>query len=203
MPDNSSMTTDSCEPAPIGGGSSFDPVKIEETATEAVLDPDGVGIRAPSHDEGAVIWEMVREAGILDLNSPYAYLMQCRNFRSTCAIAEVYGRPAGFVLAHRLPDSPDVLFVWQIGVLPDYRGQGIAKRLLDDLLERAANVGVRTIETTVTLSNRQSAALFAAFAKSRGAKLVKRPGFGAESFPEDTGHEAEDLFVISPVASIA
>ena len=146
---------------------------------------------------------MAREAGTLDLNSPYAYMAQCRNFQNTCAIAEVYGRPAGFVIAHRLPDSPDVLFVWQIAVLPDFRGQGIAKRLLDDLLEREANSGVRTVEATITPSNRSSAALFKAFAKERGAQFAKQPGFAAGSFPDDMDHEAEELVVISPVASIA
>lgn len=179
------------------------PAPVSDTVTEAVLDADGVGVRAPSFDDGALMWDMTRTAGTLDLNSPYAYMLQCRDFAHTCAIAEVYGRPAGFVIAHRPPARPDVLFVWQIAVLPDFRGLGIAGRMLDDLLAREPNAGVRTVEATVTPSNTASAALFRSFARSRGATVTVTPGFAADDFPDGLGHEPENLFTISPVAAVA
>jgi len=203
MPEPTSMTADRGDATAVARETSFEPVRIDEVDTEAVLDADGVGIRAPSYDEGAVMWEIAREAGSLEVNSPYAYLLQCRNFQNTCAIAEVYGQPAGFVVTHRVPDRPAVLFVWQIAVLPDFRGMGIAKRLLDGVLGREANAGVRAVEATVTPSNKASAAFFASFAKSRGATLDVRPGFAAESFPGGHDHETEELYAIAPVASIA
>lgn len=203
MPDMTTPPTESGEPSTIAGGSSFTPVRVEEAATEAVLDADGVGIRAPSHDDGALLWEIARAAGTLDVNSPYAYMMQCRNFRNTCAVAEVYGRPAGFVTAHRLPDRPDVLFVWQVAVLPDFRGLRIATRLIDDILGRDANGGIRTVEATVSPSNAASRALFTALARAKGATLNVQPCFAADDFPEGEGHEAEELYVVSPVAAVS
>jgi len=148
------------------------------------------------------MWELARDAGGLDLNSPYAYMVAGRHFQSTCAIAEVYGKPAGFVMAHRIPSRPDVLFIWQVAVLPDFRGLGIAKRMFDNLLAREENAGVRTMEATVTSSNKASAALFAAFAKSRNAELDVRTGFTAADFPDGHGHEAEELYVIAPISDI-
>lgn len=194
---------DSATPVPGIDAPPLAPPRDREAATEAVLDASGIGIRAPSHDEGALMWEIARAAETLDLNSPYAYMLQCRNFQSSCAIAELYGRPAGFVVAHRISDRPDVLFVWQIAVLADFRGFGIARRMLDDVLARAANAGVRTLEATVTPSNKASAALFASFSRSRGATLRVRSGFAAADFPPGLGHEAEDLYVIAPVAAVA
>tara|TARA_R110000772_G_scaffold73216_1_gene159412 strand:- start:44402 stop:45010 length:609 start_codon:yes stop_codon:yes gene_type:complete len=180
----------------------FTPNEVKIPDTEALLDVDGVGIRAPSIGEGALMWELARDAGGLDLNSPYAYMMAGRHFQSTCAIAEVYGKPAGFVMAYRIPSRPDVLFIWQVAVLPDFRGLSIAKRMFDNLLAREENTGVRTMEATVTRSNKASAALFAAFAKSRNAELDVRTGFTAADFPDGHGHEAEDLYVIAPIADI-
>ena len=196
-------TTETVDPETRVLGGDFDPVRIPETATEAVLDPDGVGIRVPTFDEGALMWEIARDAGTLDLNSPYAYMMQCRNFRNSCAIAEIYGRPAGFVTGHRLPDRPDTLFIWQIAVLPEFRGFGIARRMLADLLERQANAGVRTIEATVSPGNSASAALFTTFAESVGAELTVKQGFAADEFPDDAPGKQEDLFRITPVAAVA
>lgn len=203
MTDTSHPSPADGEPSTTGGGVSFEPFKVEDAATEAVLDADGVGIRAPSHSDGALLWEITRQAGTLDVNSPYAYMMQCRNFQSTCAIAEVYGKPAGFVTAHRLPDRPDVLFVWQVAVLSEFRGLGIAKRLLNDILDRDATAGVRTVQSTVSPSNTASRALFTAFAKTKGATLDVQPCFRIEDFPDGDVHEAEELFVITPVAAIA
>lgn len=201
MPDMTEIATDSGEPASIPGGSSFAPVEIERAATEAILDPDGMGFRAPSSNEGGLLWEMANDIPALDLNSPYAYLMQCRNFQNTCAVAESYGRPAGFVTAHCRPNRPDILFVWQIAVLPAFRGMGIATRLLDHVLARDANADVSTVEATVTPSNTASRALFAAFAKEKGATLKVRTGFERDAFPDGHGHEPEDLLVINPIAA--
>lgn len=203
MPEMTETTTDRGEPAINSGGSSFVPVKVECAATEAVLDSDGTGIRAPSYGDGALLWEITRQAGTLDLNSPYTYLMQCRNFQNTCAVAEVYGRPAGFVTAHRQPNRLDVLFVWQVAVLPEFRGLGIARRLLDEILSRDANAGVRVVEATVSPSNAASRALFTAFAKAKGATLTVQTGFKTGDFPAGQAHEPEELYVISPVAAIA
>ena len=178
------------------------PVKIDDLPTEAVLDTSGVGVRAPSHNEGALLWEIADEVENLDLNSPYAYMETCRNFQNTCAIAEVYGKPAGFVMAHRIPSRMDVLFIWQVAVLPETQGLGIAKRMFNAILDREDNSGVRTIEATVTPSNKASAHLFKSFAKARNSSLEVSPGFTEDDFPDGFAHEPEDLFVISPIASI-
>jgi L-2,4-diaminobutyric acid acetyltransferase len=185
--------------------------QIEKTAkisslvmkdSESVLDSNGVAVRTALEDDGALLWELARDSGGIDMNSPYAYMMQCRNFTDTCVIAEVFGTPAGFVTAHRLPGRKHALFVWQVAVLPEFRGLGIAKRMLEDLVEQPSCLGVRKLETTVTPSNKASKALFSAFAKARGAELDSQPCFAASDFPKDGGHEAEHLFTVQPIHPI-
>lgn len=170
-------------------------------AEEALLDPDGVAVRPALEGDGALLWELARAAGTLDLNSPYAYMMTCRNFADTCAVAEVFGMPAGFVAAHRVPVRPHTLFVWQVGVLPEFRGLGIAKRLLDSLMGQPGCAGVRALEATVTPGNAASKALFASFARARGADLSIAAGFGRDDFPEDSVHDEERLFRIAPIGA--
>jgi L-2,4-diaminobutyric acid acetyltransferase len=175
---------------------------LSMTESEVLLDADGVAVRAALQDEGALLWELARDAGGIDLNSPYAYLMQCRNFSDTCMVAEVFGTPAGFITAHRIPRRPHVLFVWQVAVLSEFRGLGIARRLLDGLIAQPVCVGVRKLEATVTPSNRASKALFSAFAKAHGAALEFCPGFTADAFPADARHEEERLLTIHPIHPI-
>ncbi len=178
------------------------PSTLSMTDREVLLDPDGVAVRGAIIDEGALLWELARDAGGVDLNSPYAYLMQCRNFHETCVVAEVFGTPAGFVTAHRVPNRPHVLFVWQVAVLPEFRGLGIGQRMLDALVERPGCTGVRKLEATVTPSNKASEALFSAFAKRRGAALDIAAGFARDDFPDDEPQERERLFTVQPIHSV-
>lgn len=178
------------------------PSTLSMTDREVLLDPDGVAVRGAIIDDGALLWELARDAGGVDLNTPYAYMMKCRNFHETCAVAEVFGTPAGFVTAHRVPKRPQVLFVWQVAVLPEFRGLGIGQRLLEGVADLPACTGVRTLEATVTPSNKASEALFTAFAKARGATLEIGAGFARDDFPDDEPQERERLFVIHPIHSV-
>ncbi|HEY9163017.1 MAG TPA: diaminobutyrate acetyltransferase [Magnetovibrio sp.] len=171
--------------------------------SETVMDADGVAVRSVMEDEGALLWQLARDSKGVDLNSPYAYMMTCRNFASTSVVAEVFGMPAGFVIGHRVPGRANTLFVWQVAVLPEFRGLGIGRRLLEGLIERPGCAGVRKLEATVTPSNSASKALFDGFARSLGAMLKIQPGFGADDFPKDKQCEAENLFTIEPIRAIA
>ena len=95
-----------------------------------------VTIRRPRMEDGANIWRLVKQSGVLDVNSSYCYLMMCKMFPDTCAVAEMDGRLVGFVIAFRPPVEPDSLFIWQIGVDPALRGNGLGKALIQTLLER-------------------------------------------------------------------
>lgn len=159
-----------------------------------------VRFRAPSEADAAALWRIVRGSGVLDPNSPYCYMLLCRDFAATCAVAEAEGGVVGFVTAYVPPGRPDTLFVWQIGVDRGRRGAGIGRDLLEQVLARPACRGVTHLETTIAPSNRASRALFEALARDRGAQVTEVRGFGPELFP-DPGHEPERRYRIGPLAA--
>lgn len=142
------------------------------------------------------MWRMARDSGTLDLNSSYAYLLWCRDFAATSVVATVAGEPAGFVSGYRRPDEPETLMVWQVAVDERHRGHGLARRLLDGLVD-GLDRPVTALETTITADNEASIALFSSFARDRGADVVRERGFDADTFPD--GHDAELLFRIAPL----
>ena len=156
--------------------------------------PD-VAFRAPTVDDGAELWRITRDSRVLDVNSPYAYLMWCEHFAATSVVAEVDGRPAGFVTGFRPPEHPEVLFVWQVAVAAERRGLGLGSRMLDELVART---GVTAVQATVTPSNEPSARLFRALARRHGCSCDERPHLRAEQFPGDD-HEPEILFHIATI----
>ena len=142
------------------------------------------------------MWRLVKEAGDLDLNSAYCYIMLSEYFPDTCVVAEAEGRLVGFATAFRAPANPDVLFIWQIGVASAFRGHGLGLSLLTSLLQRESCRGVSMIEATITPSNRASKALFSALARTLNTAYAERSGFPEQGFPER--HDREDLVRIGP-----
>lgn len=158
-----------------------------------------VTIRRPTLVDGGDAWRVARDSGTLDLNSSYAYLLFFRDFAPTCRVAVVDGGVAGFVLAHRPPQRPANLFVWQVAVDEGFRGAGIAMRMLDDLAaDTTLSPTVSLVETTITDDNLASQRLFRAFAdRWAHGRLSLTPLFEASHFPDH--HDAEPLYEIGPL----
>ena len=173
------------------------PRTTETPAPESSDPADEVQLRRPTVEDGAAMWRIARDSKVLDVNASYAYLLWCRDFAATSVLATVDGRPAGFVTGYRRPDQPDTLMVWQVAVDADYRGMRIASRMLDAVVDQQEDP-VAVMETTITPDNEASIQLFSAFARSRGAEIVREPVFDSSHFPD--GHDAELLFRIGPLS---
>ncbi|MFJ3927009.1 diaminobutyrate acetyltransferase [Streptomyces sp. NPDC090022] len=163
--------------------------------------PSGLRIDRPAPGDGPALWRLASEAKSLDVNSVYSYLLWCRDFAGTSAIArDRSGRPVGFVSGYVRPDAPATLLIWQIAVDESVRGLGIAGAMLDALSARvAAEHGIDGLETTITPGNTASERLFASYAERHGAVVTREVLFAADHFP-GTGHEAEVLHRIAPLS---
>lgn len=152
--------------------------------------------RKPSKQDGAAMWRLVRDSGGLDLNSAYAYVMMADLFPDTCAVAYAGEKLAGFIMGYRKPREQDTLFVWQIGVDLARRGEGVGRKLLDELLAREENASVRFVEATVGPNNAASKALFLGLAARRQAGCTIDEYYPKSVFPSGEQHDAELLFRI-------
>ena len=146
------------------------------------------------------MWRLAGETG-MDVNSPYAYTLWCRDFAATSVVAkDADGRVAAYVTGYIRPDSPDTYFLWQVAVDSAYRGQRLARRMLDFIGDTFADQGVQYLEATVTPDKAACRALFASIARNWGTEDVWSPLFTEEHFPSDgDAHEPEDLVRIGPV----
>ncbi|MEB3023194.1 diaminobutyrate acetyltransferase [[Mycobacterium] crassicus] len=162
-----------------------------------MTDSAEIQFRTPTVTDGPAMWQMAVDSATLDVNSPYAYLLWCRDFAATSVIAEVNGAPAGFVTGYLRPQQPQTLMVWQVAVNAGHRGVGLAGRMLDHLATALHTDGLTHLETSITPDNDASRRLFAAFARRWDAALHCSELFGAGLFPDS--HLAEDLFRIGPL----
>ncbi|MEU9403461.1 diaminobutyrate acetyltransferase [Streptomyces sp. NPDC048242] len=162
--------------------------------------PADLIVDRPAVTDGAALWRLAKESKTLDLNSSYSYLLWCRDFAGTSAVARgADGEPVGFVTGYVRPDRPHTLLVWQVAVDGAQRGRGIAAALLDGLTARlAAERGITGVETTITPGNTASERLFTSFAARHGVEPERETLFPAELFP-DGPHDPEVLYRIGPL----
>ncbi|MDO9527391.1 MAG: diaminobutyrate acetyltransferase [Gemmobacter sp.] len=153
--------------------------------------------RAPTPDDGPEIWKLIRDAGALDTNSLYCNLLQCSHFAETCVLAEMDGQIVGWMSGYAPPAQPDTLFVWQVCVADVARGKGLAKRLIESVLKRPENCGLRFVECTITRSNTASWSLFHSVARSFDAALQSQPHFLRDTHL-DGQHDSEIRVTIGP-----
>jgi L-2,4-diaminobutyric acid acetyltransferase len=159
--------------------------------------PAQLELRPACVEDGRRIFALVGEVGTLERNSGYAYVLLCSHFADTCFVAERDGKVVGFVLAYRPPSAPEAVFVWQVGVSPTERGQGVGQRLLEALVAAPACLDARFLTATVSPDNGPSLSLFRGFARKRGLECTERVGFPARLFTEP--HADEHLLQIGPL----
>lgn len=155
----------------------------------------------PAVTDGAALWRIAKDSKTLDLNSSYSYLLWCRDFAATSAVArDTNGTPVGFLTGYVRPEQPHTLLVWQVAVDAAHRGRGIAAALLDGLTARlGAERGITCVETTITPDNTASERLFTSYADRHGAALSREVLFDSGLFP-DGPHEPEVLYRIGPLS---
>jgi L-2,4-diaminobutyric acid acetyltransferase len=150
----------------------------------------------PRPQHAARIWRLLGQLPELERNTCYAYVLLCSDFAATCVVAERGGELAGFVAGYVPPARLDEVFVWQVGVAPVARGQGVALRMLDHLVAHVP--AARYLTATVAPSNEASRRLFHAFARRHAVPCEVGAGYEAALFAES--HEPEERYRIGPLS---
>lgn len=156
--------------------------------------------RKPNKDDGAKVWQLIKDTGNLDLNSSYSYLLWCEVFSDTSIVVvrKDTQKIVGFISGFIHPDQIDTLFIWQVAVSASERGNGLATKMLLQLLDRDYCEKVEYVEATVSPSNTPSKRLFLGLARKFDTNWKICDYFKAEDFPQ-TGHEDELLYKIGPI----
>jgi L-2,4-diaminobutyric acid acetyltransferase len=121
-------------------------------------------------------------------------LVAWHHARTSAVVTTPDGTYVGTVVGYRVPATPAVWFVWQIGVHPEHRGRGLAVRMLEHVARRLRADGVTALQATVCPSNRASLRTFEALAARNRGVLSVAPFLPAEAC--GPGREAEDLVTI-------
>ena len=168
------------------------------TAPEAEIETiKKIELRHPENTDGYDVNQLVKKCKPLDENSVYCNLLQCHHFGQTSMCAMVNDELQGFVSGYIIPQHPDTLFIWQVAVSEEYRGQGLAIKMIDKILAGEACSEVKYLQTTVTKSNLPSWRLFEKLARLLSTEHNSISFFNDQKHFHGE-HESEELITIGP-----
>lgn len=154
-------------------------------------------LRVPVAEDGIALHRLIAQCPPLDPNSVYCNLLHCSHFASTSVAAEADGELVGFVSGYRVPERDDTLFIWQVAVAEQARGQKLASKMLSHLLKRDICQQLRYVETTITADNRASWALFEHLARELNTELNHSIVFDRDKHFAGE-HDSESLLRLGP-----
>ena len=169
--------------------------------TQPKAKPLDIELVEPNAELGASVHQLIENCPPLDTNSMYCNLLQASHFAETSVAAILDGEVAGFISGYRLPQQPDTLFVWQVAVGEQARGQGLATKMIKSILARPSNQDIKRIETTITPDNKASWALFEGLARKLDTQIDSEVYFDKDKHFAGQ-HKTEMLVKVGPFKAI-
>jgi len=159
------------------------------------LNKNDIVLRKPRKEDGKKIHKLVESTKVLDVNSEYLYLLQSTHFQDLCSVATYEDKVIGFVSGYIIPNEPSTLFIWQVAVDSDFRGNDLARRLIMEIIQRE-ELNINYLHTTVSPSNNASIRVFEKLAEHFKTNMKSAEFFTADDFEHQ--HEEEVLYKIGP-----
>lgn len=122
--------------------------------------------------EVETVLNLVKSCEPLDLHTPYTYWVLCHYFGDySFIIRDETDIPVGLITS--LLINNEIIFIWQIGIIKEYRRKGIGKKLIRKVINKAKENEIKKIQFTIDFSNNASLSTFRSIAKEQKAEMKK------------------------------
>ncbi len=155
---------------------------------------ENIKIRNVCDGDSELLQKLASECPPLDVHTPYTYWVIARFFGKNSFIAEIDGKPLGYITS---VENGEETLVWQIGIKKEVRGSGLAYLLIDKVIAPAIAAG-RKVYVSIDRSNAPSNGAFSSYCRKNGLILKNLKTVALRSVTDADFYECEDLFLIEP-----
>lgn len=150
-------------------------------------------LRNVSAADAALLKHLAGKCYPLDVHTPYTYWVVANYHAISSYILQNDKEPIGFITAL---NTPNMVFVWQIGILEEFRRKGLSKMLISAVFDYARSVS-KDIEVTIAADNDASKSAFASVCKKQNVKMVEIGVVELRDIDDDSFTEVEKKYRIS------
>lgn len=151
-----------------------------------------ITIRNVEKTDNALLRHLAKQCPALDLHTQYTYWVNTYYFNKSSFILEDDEKPIGYIMAL---NTSEVIFIWQIGVIKEYRGKGLSYKLISAVMEYAKSIN-KPIEVTIASNNKSSFNAFKSAALKQNLKMIKSDVINIIDLDDNTFSENEIKYII-------
>ncbi len=129
-----------------------------------------IKIKSVTAEESALLKHLAAKCPPLDVHTQYTYWVVANFFGEYSFIAYDNEKPIGYIMCI-IKDN--TLFVWQIGVLENYRHNNCSSLLIKAAFDKATENKINTIFVTIAKDNVASFRAFNSFCAANGYSIQK------------------------------
>lgn len=137
--------------------------------------PGDIQVRPASATDAELLQDLAALCPPLEVHTAFSYWIMLQSRAGVGLIAtNGEGHAVGFLTAQVQAEGAPrerCAYIWQIGVIEDYRSAGVARRLLDEMWQRADGLQVTEFRVTIEPGNLASISVFSAWAAALGGEL--------------------------------
>ena len=133
-----------------------------------------MNIRSIKEEDISEVRKLIDYCKPLDLHTPFTYWILAKYFNNTCLVLEDKDHIVGYVGGMKSTSNEDVFYLWQIGLMPEYRGTNCFQLLLDEAIKAAKLMGCRVLQFSALSDNLQSIGAFSSYARKKSVILTKK-----------------------------
>ena len=124
-------------------------------------------IRNVKERDHIYLQKLAKECKPLDVHTSYTYWLNSTYNQNCSFILEVDDIIAGYIMS---VEMPEIIFIWQIGIVPAYRHRGYSQKLIDKCVKYAEKTD-KDIEITISKENTDSNQAFIKYCEKNGYRI--------------------------------
>lgn len=149
-------------------------------------------ILSANSNDYLIFRETSKKCDYLGVHTPYSYWLVCTLFGDSCFMIKENNKIAGTIFTVR---NKDVIFVWQIGVMEEYRKKGYSQILYNAVLDYARKNGQTKIQMSIDPENQASLNAVISFCRDNNLNY-KQVGLVDLDIPSECHKEYELIYQV-------
>ena len=154
---------------------------------------NGITIRPVTQDDAPLLRHLAVNCPPLDVHTQYTYWVIASYYGNHCFIALYDNKPIGFITSVK---NDDTLFIWQIGILEEYREKNISQLLIDSVIKTMKKSKIKTAAVTIAVENLNSFFAFKNYCEKNGFSFENVSTAHVTDFDDPDFVEDEKMYLI-------
>lgn len=150
-------------------------------------------IRNCNSEDAITLRNLAKKCKPLDVHTHYTYWVICHLFGESCFLLFDENKPIGYI-ASLIKD--DVLFIWQIGILKEYRNKKYSRDLLNAVKDYALQKKCTKILVSISPENENSYCAFHRYCLHHELSIIRNGDITLKD-PAESFFECENLYEIA------